>query len=108
MIRAIRRESALRDTPSRTRLRYGGNLGKKKRDKERYASQDTIVMASERNRMRYILTGGVVRHIAIKITRRLYGFRMALSYFQTRYDVYHVLSDDILPGDVCFELTGHS
>lgn len=58
--------------------------------------------------MRYILTGCVVRHIAIKITRRLYGFRVALSYFQTRYDVYHVLSDDILSGDVCFELTGHS
>lgn len=67
-----------------------------------------IAMASGHNRMRYVLAGGAVRHIAIKITRRLYGFRMALSYFQTRHDVYHVLSDDILPGDVCFELTGHS
>lgn len=58
--------------------------------------------------MRYVLTRGAVRQIAIKITRRLYEFCVALSYFQTRLDVYHVLSDDILRGDVCFELTGHS
>lgn len=63
------------------------------------------------NGTRYVLTGNeqrCARHVAIKITRRLYGFRVALSYFQTHLDVYHVLSDDILPGDVCFELAGHS
>jgi len=91
------------------RLRYSEQIWSKKKGKERILHfKMTIVMASGHNRMRYVLTGSTVRHIAIKITRRLYGFRMALSYFQTRHDVYHVLSDDILPRDVCFELTGHS